>query len=192
MNNLTIDLKKRIDSTTIDTSILAETPLLIDYQYTYIGGKDDIVIDISSLSTDLQDAWKKIIDHHTFQYEENALIFKIEYFSKTFSLAKSYVRDSESTDGTLTAILAGTPLILRIEVPTFTSVNFIEIPLWYDQDFDPSDLSAAAAIGVSISGNGESFTIDNDRECRLFFIKPTTEILQYIIDFPLINQIVPV
>jgi len=165
---------------------------LIDYRNTYIGGSADVVVDVSSLGTTLVDAWKKIIDHLSFQYEEDALIWKIAKVSKTFSLAKSYVRDTETTDGSLTALTTGTPLLMTIEVPTFSGVDSVDVALWYGTAFNPTDLSNAAAIGVTITGDGTTFTIDNDRECKIYFSKPTSATLSYVIDYPTYNEVIAV
>ena len=125
----------------------------------------------------------RVIDESTWQFEESALIWKIKLTDKTFNLEGSYVRERLATDGTQTAITDGTNLKARFEIPGFETTTYREIDVWYNSDFNPEDITALDEIGITLTGNGAEFTIDNLTECKVTFSKPVDSEDSYVIDY---------
>lgn len=193
MSSLIFNLTKRIDSIAINEAVSLSTPLIVSVKNDYSDAVDgSATIDISAVDSSTVDAFKLVVDAFTWPIEENALVWKIKYAAKTFDLSQSYVRDQESTDGSLTAIADGTPIKLRFEVATFSGVDFVEIDLWFNQSFAPSDVTALERIGVFLSGNGIEFSFTNTKDLKVYFTKPTSATDIYVIDYPALNEVISV
>jgi hypothetical protein len=177
MNDIVMTLNKKIDRTTInaDTSI----EYVNNYASDLAGSQ---VFKYSDLSTDEKESLNVVLDKLSFTAESSAIVFNVNRTAKTFDLSDSYVRDAQSTETPLTAVTDGQSLLVRFEVPGFTVNTVREISLFYNEDFLTTDLDDLAEIGITITGNGESFTIDNDRECRVTFLKPELVVDDYIIN----------
>lgn len=177
MSDIVVTLNKKVDRTTIhpDTTIL--------YQNNY---SDDLpataTLKYSELSTDEKEALNVVLDKLSFAVESSAIVFTIDRDGKSFDLSASYVRDAQSTDTPVTAVTDGQSLLVRFEVPGFTTNTVREITLFYNEAFLTADLDDLAEIGITITGNGEAFTIDNDRECRVSFLKPDLVTDLYVIN----------
>jgi len=184
----TIEFLKTIDRPTITAAIALPETISIGYldnnQY-----ESEVVI--NDLSSDNLEAFKKVIDFMSFSVLEDAIIWNMELVDKTFYLAKSYVRDAEST-GTVTDVTVGTPLIVQFETPSFTVFNITELSLWYDQAFDPAELTALENVGITVTGDGKQFTIDNTIECKVYFKKPDAVTDVYVINNQALNQVIPI
>ena len=179
MIDIVITLNKKIDRSTIN----ADTT--INYVNNYAPeGDNEIDYKYSDLSTDEKEALNVLLDKLSFATETDALVFLIERDGKDFDLSNSYVRDAQSTVGPLTAMPDGSSLIMRVEVPGFSSNVVREVSVFYNEAFLTPDLDALAEIGVSITGTGERFLIDNDRECRISFLKP-----EIVSDFYIITDV---
>lgn len=152
---------------------------------------ENFTVDVADFDSTNKEAFYKTIDQMTFPIAENAVIWKIEKTSKTFNLENSYVR-SELTSGKGSSdIDDGVPLKVRFDIPGFVTSNFREIDLWYNTDFNPTDIDLLAEIGIDLTGNGSEFTIDNAVECKVSFSKPTSGVSEvYIIDYPNNNEII--
>jgi hypothetical protein len=57
------------------------------------------------------------------------------------------------------------------------------VVVFFNDDFNPSDLTALAEIGISLTGNGAGFTVANDIDCRVSFRKPGAVPDVYIISY---------
>lgn len=183
-SKMTITLSKRIDRADI-TEILAlpDTVELTVINEYYSDGSADAIIDLGTLSAARLEAFCKVIDNSTYEFEAGALIWKIKLASKTFNLESSYVRDRLATDGTLTAIPDGTPIKVRFEIPGFSSTTAREIDLWYNTAFNPTDVADLLDLGITLTGDGSEFTIANTIECKVTFRKPTGATDAYVIDY---------
>lgn len=183
-----IQFLKTIDRSTIDAAIAFPETISIGY---LDNNQFESEVVINDLSSDNLEAFKKVIDFMSFSVLEDAVVWNIELVSKTFFLAKSYVRDAEST-ATLTDVPAGTPLIVQFETPGFTAFNITELSLWYDQNFDPAELEILRTAGIIITGNGTEFTVDNSIECKVYFKKPDAITDLYVINNQALNQVIPI
>lgn len=177
MNDIVVTLNKKIDRSTIhvDTSIE-----FINNYGPELGAS--ALLKYSDLSTDEKEALNVVLDKLTYEIEGGAYVFTIDRSGKTFDLSSSYVRDAQSTEAPLTAMTTGQSLVVRFEIPGFTTNAFREISLFYNDDFLTTDLDELAEIGISITGNGQSFTIANDVECKVTFFKPEVVTETYIIN----------
>lgn len=182
--NTHVDRQKIIDALTTDSSYVVE---VVDNYLT----NSTLVLDLNDLDATNKEAFYKTLDNATNLIEADALIWKIIVTAKEFDLSGSYVRDAVSTDGTLTLLTLGTPLKVKFEIPGFETVNYREIDLWYDDDFNPTDLTALAEIGISLFGNGGKFTVTNAVDCKVSFKKPDLATEVYVIDYEFGTQIVP-
>jgi len=179
MSDLVITMNKKLDRLTINNlttiqfvnNYAAEAPTVTDTTYADLsaGDKEDLA---------------GLLDFYTWQIEENALVWDISRDGKTFRLTDSYVRDEEDTTAPRTALTAGDVILARFEVPGFTAGEFREVNVFYDQAFNPAELTALEEIGIEISGNGKVFTITNIIECKVTFSKPIA-----VTDFYIINDV---
>lgn len=189
-SSIKITFSENIDRDKIDAyftegyfPVTVETPF-------YADGSPSYMVDVATFDTTYLEAFKKTVDKMLYGLEENALIWRIVKSTKTYILINSYVRDNVSTARPLTAIPDGTPLRVRFEIPGFSSSNYREIDLWYNEDFNPTDLTLLAEIGITLTGNGQEFTIANDVECKVSFSKPTSATEIYIIEDDYYNDII--
>lgn len=186
MSDIVVTLNTKVDRTTIhpDTTILFQNKYSDDLDAT-------ATLKYSNLSTDEKEALNVVLDKLSYYVEPDAVIFNIVRDGKEFDLSTSHVRSAQSTE-TPTAVTDGQSLLVRFEVPGFTVNTIREISLFYDQDFLTGDLDDLAEIGISITGNGKAFTIDNDRECRVTFLKPETITDLYVINDIAATEIIAV
>jgi hypothetical protein len=147
-------------------------------------------LNMNAMSSTYKEAFLKFIDTAVFSIEQDALVFKVIRTSKTFNLESSYIHDRLSTVIPLAAIDDGTPLTVTFEVAGFSENVQRTINLLYNQSFDPAEVTALAEIGIDLTGDGLEFTIDNSRECKVIFSKPTGATDIYVIDY--VNEIIAV
>jgi len=178
--------RKLIEDAITDTSF----PIVVENKF-YSDGPASYTVEAADFDATYQEALKKVVDKVLFPLQSAALVWKMVKSSRTYNLENSYVRDAVSTETPLTALTDETQLKVRFEIPGFSSSNYREIDLWYNDDFNPTDLDLLAEIGISLSGNGAEFTIHNDIECKVSFSKPTASTEIYIIDDIYYNDIIP-
>lgn len=190
MNKVQITINSQVDRAVIAADIAAGS-FNIDVINNFNPGEiEATVIDVASFDTTTAEAFKKVLDALVFPIEENGFIFRINKVTKTFSLYESYFRDVTSTVKPVTPIDDGTPLNVRFEIPGFSSNNFRNITLFYNQAFNPADVALLLEIGIVLTGDGLAFTIANDVECKVSFSKPVGSTELYIIDNPFLAQII--
>lgn len=182
-------LTNRLDNTIITAATTLPITLVQEYSN---GISESVVVDVKAFSGTEVTAFALVMDALTINLEQDAKIFTITETAKVFNLENSYVRSAKSTAGTITAIPTGTPLIVQIETPGFTVFNVFELSLWYNQVFNPTELSALRDLGIIVIGNGAEFTVDNSVQCRVYFKKPDAIRDPYIINNAALNQIIPV
>jgi len=194
MSDCNIILNRSISRESIDLAVATSVSYNLDIENKYaVSSLETATIDIASLTLDERESFKQVFDIITYQFEQDALVFKVNKTGKTFSIADSYIRDVVSTVKPQTEIEDGTPMILRFEVSGFTENKSFELSSWYGEDFLSTELTdLEAELGIIITGNGTEFTIDNALETKLSFIKPSSVTLNYIIDNPYINEIIPI
>jgi len=188
MNKILFTYRNRIDRATVD----AGAEFKIDVTPGWTDGVD-YELDINSLDPDVIEAFKVVMDACSWVVEEDAFIWKIEKTAKTFNLESSYMRDVESTGGSLTAIADATPLVVVVEVPGFATARTAELSLWYNEPFDSGELDTIRdTLNVLITGDGAEFTIDNEIDCKIYFKKPTGVTDVYVIDNPYHDEIIEI
>lgn len=193
MSKIQIILNGHVDRNTIIDALASDDGIyIVEVVANYAGISETFNLDINDLDATNQEAFYKTLDNATALIEADALVWKIAKDGKTFNTEGSFIRDAVSTAGTLTVLEDGTPLKLVFEIPGFVVNTAVEIDLWYNQDFNPTDISALAAIGIDLTGNGSEFTIDNAVDCKLSFKKPTGATEVYVIDYDLANEIITV
>jgi hypothetical protein len=175
MSDLKIQLFTRIDRRNVanDTQIELENVYLNEPAFPVV---------FEDLSSNEQEGLLRVLDFQTFAAEENAIIWEIEQVGKVFDLTSSFVRDNKDTD-TRTAITTGQSLIATFEIPGFDVNPSREVVLFYNDDFNPSDLDDLAELGITLTGNGSGFTVSNTTDCRVTFRKPGAVSEVYIINY---------
>ena len=184
MSDIIITVNKKIDRALIndDTQIvfvnnyMPDSVLNVDFKY-------------SDLSTDEKESLNKLLDFASFSIESDAIVFIVKRNEKEFDLSSSYVRDVKSTASPLTELTIGQSLLVRFEVPGFLQNTVREISLFYDEDFLTTDLDLLDEIGITLTGNGKVFEIENAVECKVSFLKPEIITDNYVISDELSNQI---
>lgn len=189
MSKVKIVFEGHVDRDAIITALTIDSSYLID-----VVAPDGSVssIELNDLDSTNKEAFYKTLDNATYLFEADAFVWKIKTVDKTFNLDNSFVRDAVSTGPTLTSLTDGTPLKVTFETPGFLTNTAVEIDLWYNQDFNPTDIAALAAIGIDLSGNGLEFSIDNTIECKISFRKPVSASEIYVIDYDFEGQIITV
>lgn len=179
MTDIVIQLNRKIDRTTIH----ADTTIDVVNNYASEGLPLN-TFKYSDLSGPEQEALNVVLDKLTYETEGGAIVWNVVRTDKVFDLRDSYVRDDQSTELPLTDVPDGSALIVRFEVAGFIENTFREVSLWYNEDFLTPDLDALLEIGITITGDGASFEITNDLQCKVSFIKPDA-----VSDFYIINDV---
>lgn len=191
-NKIKIVISGHADGNLIDAAVIDPGYFLIEVENKFLDnsqGKSDI--NLATVNKRYSDAFKDVIDFAAYIFEENAFVWKISLSNNILKLENSFIRDKMDTNGILTNMPDGKPLKMKFEVPGFSSSNYREIDLWYNQDFSPADLSILEEIGITLTGNGREIHIVNAIECKISFSKPPAIAGSYIIDFDGIGLIVP-
>lgn len=184
-SKIQIVLNGHVDRADIIAALTADSSYEVEVLNNYVSGSSEVyILDVYNLDATNKEAFYKTLDNATNYVEADALIWKIVRNGKIFSLNSSFVRDAVSTDGTLTKIPDGTPLKARFEIPGFLTNTIYEFVFWIAEDFNPVDVSALDAIGITLTGDGGYFTIDNLTECKVSFSVPSGVTDLYIIDDP--------
>ena len=155
---------------------------VVELSTTYMGSVVEKSVLVSDLSAGDKASLKEVIDALTFELEEDAIVWKIAYDTKAFDLSKSYLRDAKDTTA-LGELDVDTPLIVVFEFAYFAGNKTFELSLWYDNSFLTPELDDLEDMGVTITGDGKAFAIDNAVDVRVSFKKPTAATELYIIDF---------
>ncbi|RZJ33718.1 MAG: hypothetical protein EOO51_12565 [Flavobacterium sp.] len=192
MSKIQIILNERLDRERIDDTL--PSPLYIEVINNYYpDGSASAIIDANDLGISYLEALKKVIDQASYEFEADAFVWVIAKTAKTFDLSGSYIRNQLPTAKPYDGIADGMPLKVRFDKPGFETNSYLEIDLWYNMDFNPADVSALAAFGIDLTGDGSEFTIDNAIECKVSFRKPESESAEaYVIDYLDANTIIAV
>lgn len=186
-----IILDKNIDRDVIAAAVSLGS-FLVQVKNEYVtGASEEFDVDIADFDATFLEAFKKTVDKMTFPVAEDAIVWKIEKTAKTFNLENSYVRDALASGKGASALDDGMPIKVRFEIPGFSVNNFRVIDLWYNTDFNPTDIDLLDEIGITLSGNGSEFSIVNVIDCKISFSRPTSGVSEvYIIDNPYTNEII--
>jgi hypothetical protein len=183
-NRVEIRLPRLVDCETIEKGITADSEFFASvFNVYYPDGDPAPILNIADWDSDYIAAFKKVIDALTFAIHEDAWVWKITEDDKTFNLESSYVRDDISTAGTLTPIDDNAILRARFEVPGFVAPQVVDINIYYNEDFDPGDLTKLASIGIVLTGNGAEFEVANSQQFMVSFYKPAGATSGYVIDY---------
>lgn len=149
-------------------------------------------IDVSAMDADTLEAFKKVVDHITYAFEATYPVVKVAYddVAKEFDLTASYLRSAVST-ASPAALADGTPILMRVEFPGFEANTFVEAELPYNEAITLATDDALKAAGITFTGTGALFTIENERECKIYFSKPAAVSGKYVIDYPAQETIIP-
>jgi len=187
MSDLVITMKKRIDRVSISNATT------IDFVNEYAAEPDALTTTTyGDLSVDEKAALLLVLDHLTNEIEAGAKVWNVARTGKTFDLSGSYIRDDESTEPLLTVMPTGESLLVRFEIPGFLTNQVETVSLWYNQVFDSGDVTALAALGIELTGDGKVFEIVNDTEVKVSFLKPELVTDLYIINDLEANNVIPV
>lgn len=186
---MNIVYNQRIDRENIADATVMEVAVAYNYSTAIVANE---TVDLKTLgSTDLE-KFCKVIDYATFLVEENAFIWKIKRSAKVFDLTDSYVRDAESTATPLTAIPNAKPLKVLFEIAGFASNRTLEMSLWKGNSFLTGELNDLRDAGIIVTGNGNSFEVENTIETRISFVKPSGVTDVYVIDKRYDNDIITI
>lgn len=150
----------------------------------------------NDVTVDYVDAFKKVVDISTWQMQENAIIWKINFDGvDEFDLTSSYVRDSKDTLGVLTGITIGTELTAVFYTPSFTGKVRTEITLPYGQAISTTDYEKLLAVGIELNlgYTGSLFSIKTSvNPIQVDFYKPASVLDNYVIDFNYKNKTIEI
>lgn len=185
MNKVQIVFNSHVDKVSILDILTTSGSYEIEVVNNYNNeATNNFILDLDDLDSTGLNAMYNVLDNASFLIESAALIWKVERDGLDFDLTNSFIRDVTSTTGSLTAIPDNTQLKARFEIPGFETSNYREIDLWYNEDFNPTDLVLLREIGIELTGNGGAFTIANDTDCKVNFSKPSGVTDVYVIDDP--------
>lgn len=177
-NKIEIKFNERVDREIIDEETV------FNIQIVNQSPEDAYELDVNALGSTEIEAFKKVVDFCSHKFEEDGFVWIVGLTGKTFDLSNSYVRNSVSTERPLTEMTASKPLIVRFEIPAFGVFRIVDLSLWYGDDFLTPELDELVDNGITVTGNGTEFTIDNTVECKVHFIKPTAVTDLYFISNP--------
>lgn len=138
----------------------------------------------ADMTTDQKTALALVNDMFTYLFEAGAFVWKCAFDGvNEIDFTSSYMRDDEDTT-LCSAFAGGEGLTAVFEVPGFAGNTIVEISLWYGDAFLPADLTALAGIGVTLTGDGDVFTVANTKPTKISFRRPDLIADQYIIVQP--------
>ena len=188
-NPIQIIINQHADRNAIQAIIDATSHYYVDVINNCQEGESVSVLDLADLDATNLEAFYKVVDQATYLYEQSAYVFRIDKVDHAFELTNSYIRDViDSSD--VSGMLNGQPLKMKVEIPGFAGTNSREIDLWYNEEFNPTDLDLLAEIGVELVGDGSSFVLNNSIECMVTFSRPSAVTDLYAIDFPLQSEVI--
>jgi hypothetical protein len=187
-----IILNSHVDRSAIEAAIATDGHYYVDvvnnYHYTDAGLGSQL--DLADFDATNLEAFLKTVDNATFLIEQDAFVFRIDINTPgEFDLGNSYVRSGlDSSSGSV--MPDEQPLKVRFEIPGFATNNFREIDLFFNAPFNPADVALLLEIGIVLTGEGDVFEITNQTDCKVSFSKPSIITDNYVIDFPLANEII--
>jgi hypothetical protein len=188
-NLIQIIINQHADRNAIQAVIDETSHYYVDVINNCQEGESVSVLDLVDLDATNLEAFYKVVDQATYLYEQSAYVFRIDKVDHAFELTNSYIRDViDSSD--VSGMINGQPLKMKVEIPGFSGTNSREIDLWYNEEFNPTDLDLLAEIGVELVGDGSSFVLNNSIECMVTFSRPSAITDLYAIDFPLQSEVI--
>jgi len=192
MSKIQIILNGHVDRETIAAALIDDSSYVVEVVDNYSDTPTTYNLDIYDLDSTNKEAFYKTLDNASNLIEDTGFVWKVVRTGKSFKTEDSFVRDAVSTELPLTELDDGTPLKLIFETPGFLVNTATEIDLWYNQDFNPTDLAALADVGIVLSGDGKAFSFTNTTDCKVYFRKPSGATEIYIIDYDGSNDIIAV
>lgn len=198
-----ITLYEHLDQDKIDLLLSGTNTIVLDIERQYsIADLPQrlsaiVVSDFSTGTIDYLQSLKNVLDVATMKHEENALIFKINYNSgiKEFDLTNSYVRDSKDTSIIGSPIVTGQLLKAVFSTPGFDGPVLTTIDLPFGDVISSSDKLKLLAIGIELDlgVTGDLFSIKTQSvPFKVSFYQPDSSVENYVIDFPLTNQLIEI
>lgn len=192
-----------MDQNKIDTLLAGTDTIVFDIERQYTIGDipgvlgSVVSVDFDAVGVDYLQALKDVFDCASFKHEENAIVFKVDYDipTKSFDLTNSYVRDQKDTSSPGSAVAAGKVLIAVFQTPGFEGPVLTSIELPFDTAISAPDEAKLLAVGIELTpfGKGDQFSIDVQKvPFKVSFYQPDTALENYIIDFPLTNQLIEI
>jgi hypothetical protein len=186
MSDIVVTMNKKVDRKLVNDSVT------ISFVNNYAPEADETTeVTYADLSADEKEGLHRVLDFLTYEIEPGAIIWNIIRGGKTFDLGESTVRDEKNTTA-LPELTGGESLVVLFEVPGFEVNDSRVVNLFYDDDFNSTELESLEEIGIEITGNGKNFTITNVVECKVSFMKPELVTDLYIINDLGANNVIPV
>lgn len=192
-----------MDQDKIDTLLAGPDTIVIDIERQYpLGDIPGVIgsvvsIDFPTGTTDYLASLKNVIDIAGFKHEENAIVWNVVYniSTKEFDLTSSYVRTQKDTSTAATAITTGQLLKAVFQTPGFDGPVKTVIDLPFGQSISAPDAAAMLAVGLELdlSVTGDLFSIKTQSvPFKVSFMQPDAVTENYVIDFPLNNQLIEI
>lgn len=195
-----ITLYQRLDRATLEAMIAAGDDIILDVERRYmINNLPD------SLAVTLPAAWPatggvdfiaslvNVAEAAGWSHEQDCIVWKVAFDAgtKAFDLSGSYVRDSiDSADGS--PVPDNTVLLARFNTPGFPAVNTV-LSLPFNEPLDSGEVAALNAVGIELElgPTGTLFSIKTQKvPFTLRFYRPEFATKNYVMDFPLTDQII--
>jgi hypothetical protein len=177
----TITNHVRIDQVYLDAAAAAGDVLQIEVVNSYINATPQLAV-YGDIPTAYKTAMKEAIDYTTYLNEDPALVFHVAFDGTTHTMT-GYDRTGIPSTGT--AIDENDVLIAVFQIAWLNGkADRLELPLTLKEGvaLDTTEVSDLADKGITVSGNGQSFTISNDTPYLLQCVRPPGETQTYIIN----------
>jgi hypothetical protein len=165
----------------LDAASAAGDVLQIEVINSYINASAQLAI-YGSIPSTYKAAVKNAIDYTTFLNEDPALVFNVE-FDGTKHTMSGYDRTGIPSSGD--AIDVNDILIAVFQIAWLNGkANRLELPLTLKNNvaLDEIEISNLQDKGITVSGEGNSFTISTETPYLLQCVKPPGETKTYIIN----------
>lgn len=179
IGTLTID--KRFDQDAIAAATTAGDTLQLEVRNDYINASP-ILVNYDDLTSSYKKALTDTLDLATFQVEDPAVVFKVALNSNTHTMS-GYDRTSIKSTGV--DIDNATSLIAVFTIAWLNALdNRLQLGLTLKDGvaLDSTEVSDLAAKGITVSGTGDSFTINAATPYQLQCVRPPLETAVYVVD----------
>jgi hypothetical protein len=181
MNNIEVVINGRVDRDMIDAAIAASENMYITVKNNYTAPFGETAVLVNELNASYLEAFKKVIDYCSYKVEQGGYYFLVEKVNKNFSLQNSYYRNEIDTSSTHLPIPGGKALLFLFEIPGFGISEIIPVSAWFGTPFLQDDIDLLATKGITLTGDGDVFEIENVVPVRLKIVKPEVVTDKYII-----------
>ena len=171
----------RIDQAFIDAAAIAGDVLQIEVVNTYMNATAQLA-NYTAIPAPYQAAVKDAIDYTTSLNEDPALVFDVAFDGTTHTM-DGYNRTGIPSSGS--KIDGNDILIAGFQIGWLSGQGgrlALPLTLAAAVTLDATEVSDLAAVGITVSGNGSSFTVSSATPYLLQCLKPAQETKTYIIN----------